>query len=163
MAATSRDLRRLILLALVLLVAACGSDVAAPPEPLVGTYALQTVDGQAVPYRFLTGTGFEDYISGGSLTFVPGSLTLAGSVTFMQQQRRHSIVPNPDGWTELAGYTWVITYIGDGNELTVLTVSEAVPPPHLSVSADATVATLDFVIDPYVRSDAMVRYIFRKE
>ena len=63
-------IRRVFLAFLVFALVACGDD-GVGPEDIVGTYVLQSIDGEALPVAVLVGTTLLFEVTAGSVTFDP--------------------------------------------------------------------------------------------
>ena len=150
---------RILTMALAAAVLACGGDSTSPPVALSGTYTLQTLDGQALPFRYHTETGQELYVVGGSITFSGNN-----TATVTQQARRHDVAPNPDKWTDLAARVVALTYTRSENTLTIESSSELFPNAGVTfvVSPDGSTVTLNFPIDAGFHFDGNHLFVFRR-
>jgi hypothetical protein len=150
---------RILAILLAATVVACGGDSMSPPAALSGTYALQTLDGQALPFRYYAETGRELYVVAGSMEF-----SGTNTATLTDLGRQHDVAPNPEKWTDLIPRVVTLTYTRDGDNLMIETSSELVPSAGLSfsVSADGSTVTLDFPIDSFFHFDGNHRYVFRR-
>jgi hypothetical protein len=127
---------RVLAIALAAAAVACGGDGTSPPAPLSGTYTLQTIDAQALPYRYDVRPGGEWYVVGGSISFSGDN-----TATLTQLGREHAVAPNPEEWTDMAPRTVTLTYTRSGNEMTITTSSEIVPSEGVGLSVSPDGAT----------------------
>lgn len=145
---------------LLVMLVACSDPGPPRPSQLAGTYTLQTVDGQAVPYRHRVETGKEHYVVAGSIAFSGQNTAI-----FTQLWREHEVAPNPERWLDpYTGLVVNLTYTRNGNSLTIETSSEVVPPPGpILVSGDGAIITLEFVLDPYHYDGRNHVFVFRRD
>jgi len=92
--------------------AACGGDGATGPTSPVGSYALSTVNGMALPATVLSDTGFTVAISDGSLSVQADGKFVVGMTSTWTIEGHPSVFVAADTgtWTQ-AGGRLVFTYV----------------------------------------------------
>ena len=100
-------LRSLVLVCVVALAAACGSEIVTPASPLAGRYVLRTVGGTALPVQ----------VAGlpASYRYVAGSLELRADGTLVDVIRINNVVDSVLGTYTVSGEAVSVTSNGLGS------------------------------------------------
>ena len=138
-------------------VMACGDSTG--PATLAGTYSLQTIDGQAPPFKSSAGTSSEYYVTDASLNF-----TSDNTVALTVVARVHDLTPT-EKWTDLAPRVVTLTYARNNNDLTIVTSSEVVPTAGtgLTVSQNAGTVTLRYPLESSFFYDGNHTFVFTRD